>query len=206
MTEHDTAPGPGVPRGAREVRRVGPGPHGVGRGPPGGRRGAAAARRPGGPRRAGPPGILQSIASRNDHGAALAALERHGLADYFLYPQIHWNAKSASVRAIARALNLGLDTFAFVDDDPFERGEVAHDLPEVLCVDAAEAAGLAGRPEFTRASSPRTRPGAGDVPRRHPARELEAEYVGPKEGSWPPWTCGSPSAGPGRRICGGPRS
>ncbi|MFJ8005319.1 HAD-IIIC family phosphatase [Streptomyces fagopyri] len=96
-------------------------------------------------------GILQSVASRNDHEAAITALERHGLAEYFLCPQINWNAKSSSVQAIARSLNLGLDSFAFVDDDAFERGEVAFEIPELLCVDAADAAGLAGRPEFTPA-------------------------------------------------------
>jgi FkbH-like protein len=94
-------------------------------------------------------GILQSIASRNDHDLAAAALKRHGLLDFFLHPQIGWDAKSASVRAIAEALNLGLDSFAFVDDDAFERGEVAFELPGVRCIDAADAAILADLPEFT---------------------------------------------------------
>lgn len=94
-------------------------------------------------------GILHSIASRNDHDTAVAALRRHGLLDYFMYPQINWNAKSSSVRAIAASLNLGLDTFAFVDDQAFERGEVSFEIPELLCFDANESADLAGRPEFT---------------------------------------------------------
>lgn len=94
-------------------------------------------------------GILQSIASRNDHDTAMAELERHGLAGFFLHPQIGWNAKSASVRAVAAALNLGLDTFAFVDDDPYERDEVAFALPQVRCLDAEEAARLPERSDFT---------------------------------------------------------
>ena len=93
-------------------------------------------------------GILNSIASRNDHDAAVDALRRLDLLDYFLYPQINWGAKSASVRAVAESLNLGLDTFVFVDDDAFEREEVAHELPDVRCVDAREAAGLLNRPEL----------------------------------------------------------
>lgn len=94
-------------------------------------------------------GILQSIASRNQAEPALAQLRAFGLADYFLYPQINWNAKSSSVEAIAQALNLGLDSFAFVDDQPFERDEVASICPQVLCLDVAELAGLLDRPEFT---------------------------------------------------------
>src|SRR5882757_5603476 len=43
-------------------------------------------------------GILQSIASRNDHDSAFARLRELGLAEYFLYPQINWGTKSESVR------------------------------------------------------------------------------------------------------------
>jgi len=127
-------------------------------------------------------GILQSVASRNDHEAASAALERHGLLDYFLYPQITWSAKSESVRAIAASLNLGLDAFAFVDDDPFERAEVAYAVPELVCVDAADAAALTDRPEFTPrfitddSAKRRTMYRADQV-----RAEVEREYSGPTE-------------------------
>lgn len=77
-------------------------------------------------------GILHSIASRNDHGAAMEQLEVHGLADYFLYPQISWNRKSDAIARIARDLNIGVDAIAFVDDQPFELEEVAFELPQVL--------------------------------------------------------------------------
>jgi FkbH-like protein len=94
-------------------------------------------------------GILQSIASKNDHVTAMLRLEQAGLADYFLYPQINWNAKSSSVRAVARLLNIGIDTLAFVDDQPFELEEVAFAAPEVLCVLAQDIGQLTSRPEFT---------------------------------------------------------
>ena len=38
-------------------------------------------------------GILQSIASKNDHDLAMAKLTELGVADFFLYPQINWGAK-----------------------------------------------------------------------------------------------------------------
>jgi FkbH-like protein len=41
------------------------------------------------------------------------------------------------VREIADALNIGVDTFAFVDDSKSEREEVSFHLPEVLVIDAA---------------------------------------------------------------------
>ena len=83
-------------------------------------------------------GILHSIASRNDHEMAMQKVRDFGLADYFLCPQINWNPKSDSVKAISENLRLGLDTFAFVDDQPFERAEVAYAHPKVLCIDAAD--------------------------------------------------------------------
>ena len=82
-------------------------------------------------------GILQSVASRNDHEPTMAQLDSFGLADYFLIPQINWGPKSASVQAIADRLNIGLDTFAFVDDEPFEREEIGFAHPAVLPLDGA---------------------------------------------------------------------
>ncbi|MEU4053930.1 HAD-IIIC family phosphatase [Streptomyces olivaceus] len=93
-------------------------------------------------------GVLHSVASRNDHDAAMERLESEGLAEYFLYPQINWNPKSSSIEAIAKAVNIGLDAVAFVDDQPFERAEVEHMLPAVLTVDVAELGQALSAPEF----------------------------------------------------------
>jgi FkbH-like protein len=92
-------------------------------------------------------GILHSIASRNDPAMAMEKLEQFGLADYFLWPQINWNPKSTSIQTISERLSLGLDCFAFVDDQPFERAEVSFAHPKVLCIDAA---GLGGIPDLKR--------------------------------------------------------
>jgi FkbH-like protein len=94
-------------------------------------------------------GVLHSIASRNDPAAAMAKLESLGIADLFLYPQIGWGAKSASVAAVAKALNIGLDAIAFVDDQGFEREEVGFALPAVTCVDAGAVPDLPAWPELT---------------------------------------------------------
>jgi FkbH-like protein len=94
-------------------------------------------------------GILQSIASRNESGPAWEQLKRFGLDHFFLHPQINWDAKSESVKHIAERLNLGVDTFAFVDDQAFERDEVRFSLPEVRTYDAAEIARLMADPDFT---------------------------------------------------------
>ncbi|MFJ4918738.1 HAD-IIIC family phosphatase [Streptomyces sp. NPDC088725] len=94
-------------------------------------------------------GILQSVASKNDHDRAWKQLEALGVADYFVLPHIGWGPKSDSVREIADELNFALGTIAFVDDQPTERAEVQFHLPEVRCYTAEQVAGLAGLPEFS---------------------------------------------------------
>lgn len=83
-------------------------------------------------------GILQSIASKNNDDDAMQKLKEFGLDDYFIYPEIHWNAKSVSLAAIQKNINVGMDTILFVDDQPFEREEVQSVHPEITCIDASE--------------------------------------------------------------------
>ncbi len=127
-------------------------------------------------------GILHSIASRNDRDLALAKLAELGLEEYFLYPQINWGSKAASIAQIAADLNIGLDAVAFVDDQPFEREEVAFSHPQVLCLDSAELAGIvelpAMMPRFvTEDSRKRRAMYLADIDRNR----AEGEFVGPKE-------------------------
>lgn len=78
-------------------------------------------------------GILQSIASKNNFEDAMVKLQEFGIADYFLYPQINWSPKSESLQAIATSLNIGIDTFAFLDDQDYELAEVSYHYPKVQC-------------------------------------------------------------------------
>ncbi len=96
-------------------------------------------------------GILHSVASRNDHGDAMAQLRRFGIDHLFVCPQIGWGAKSAAVGRIRQQLNIGTDTLLFVDDQPFERDEVASAHPELACMDAAEYATLWRHPRTSPA-------------------------------------------------------
>ncbi|MFG1610303.1 HAD-IIIC family phosphatase [Actinoplanes sp. NPDC049265] len=93
-------------------------------------------------------GILQSVASKNDFEPAWSKVTEFGLAGYFLHPRIGWGDKSSAIRVIAERLNLALSTFAFVDDQQYERDEVRHTLPQVLAVDAADLGGLLDRPRL----------------------------------------------------------
>ena len=93
-------------------------------------------------------GVLQSIASKNDHAEAMAALARFGLDGFFLHPQVNWGPKSGSLARIATALDLGLDSLVFVDDQPFERGEVAATHPMVRTLTHGQVGDLLAHPWF----------------------------------------------------------
>lgn len=127
-------------------------------------------------------GILHSVASKNESAAALRKLEELGVADFFLYPQIHWGTKSGSIQTIAESVNLGLDAIAFVDDQQFEREEVSHHHPQVLTVDVDSLEGLLDRPEFTPRfitdeSKLRRQMYRAEVARK----EVEEHFEGPQE-------------------------
>ncbi|WP_379155601.1 HAD-IIIC family phosphatase [Paenibacillus sp. sgz5001063] len=127
-------------------------------------------------------GILQSIASKNDHEHAMTVLKQLGIDEYFLYPQIHWSSKSSSIRKIAELINIGLDTIAFVDDQAFEREEVEFELPQVRCISADDIEHLLERADMTplfltEDSKLRRKMYMTDIIRK----EVEDQFQGPQE-------------------------
>ncbi|MEV0114282.1 HAD-IIIC family phosphatase [Streptomyces sp. NPDC050844] len=125
-------------------------------------------------------GILQSIVSKNDEKAALTELERLGIRDYFLVPHVSWQPKSELVRSIAGRLNIGVDTLMFIDDSEFERAEVEFALPQVRCVDAAEASGLLARPELSRPVTAEGRGRRAMYVQAEQRGEYEKSFAGPQ--------------------------
>lgn len=127
-------------------------------------------------------GILNSIASRNDEAAALEKLRELGIDDLFLYPQINWGAKHASVAQIASDLNIGTDAIAFVEDQAYERDEVAYSVPGVRCYSPENLSRLLKLPEFTPdfVSTESATRRLMYVAEQHRAR-AESEFTGPAE-------------------------
>jgi len=84
-------------------------------------------------------GILLGICSKNNPEDAIEALEKHpGMLvrpKHFAAMRISWNDKSQGLREIAEELNIGLDSLAFLDDNPFEREQVRGAVPEVMVID-----------------------------------------------------------------------
>jgi FkbH-like protein len=80
-------------------------------------------------------GVLLAVCSKNDHEKAIEPFLKHPemvirLSDIVNF-KANWEPKSENIRQIAVELNLGLDSFVFLDDNPAEIEIVRQFLPEV---------------------------------------------------------------------------
>ena len=80
-------------------------------------------------------GVVLAVCSKNDEAVALLPFTQHPemllkTADIAVF-QANWTDKASNLRAIATALNLGLDSLVFLDDNPAERDQVRRELPMV---------------------------------------------------------------------------
>lgn len=96
-------------------------------------------------------GILHAVASRGEYRPALAHLRASGIDDLFSAVEVSWGRKSDAVLRIAATLGIGVDTVAFVDNDPVELAEVAAALPDVRCFRAEQIGTLPNLPDLTPA-------------------------------------------------------
>ncbi|PTQ82801.1 FkbH-like protein [Nitrosospira multiformis] len=90
--------------------------------------------------------------------------------------------KSENIRTIAQQLNIGLDTFAFIDDNPFELEEVSRALKGVTCVNAADIDNLFSSPRYQGATNEDARKRSQfyreEFVRRKSATQFGSDYLG----------------------------
>jgi FkbH-like protein len=83
-------------------------------------------------------GMLLSLASKNNEEDVLDTFNLHPemplRLDHFVTRRINWEPKSHNLAAMAEELELGLDSFILVDDNPKECNEVQARCPEVLAI------------------------------------------------------------------------
>src|SRR5262249_19280803 len=79
-------------------------------------------------------GVLLAVCSKNNDDTARSGFGHPSsilkVEDISCF-KANWNSKHENILAIARELNLGLESFVFVDDNPAERDIVAAQLPTV---------------------------------------------------------------------------
>lgn len=83
-------------------------------------------------------GKLLCLCSKNNAADVWAVFDHHPemplKKSHFVSSQINWQSKSDNLQTLAQELQLGLDSFIFVDDNPLECADVQSQLPTVLTV------------------------------------------------------------------------
>ena len=81
-------------------------------------------------------GKLLALCSKNNQDDVLAVFAQQPAMPlrtaHLVAHRINWQPKSQNLRALAAELQLGLDSFIFIDDDPVECAEVRANCPDVL--------------------------------------------------------------------------
>lgn len=84
-------------------------------------------------------GVVLAIASKNNENDVKEAFEKNNNMclkyDDFIIKKVNWKPKSQNIKEMAEILNLGLDSFVFLDDNPVERLEVKTNIPEIEVID-----------------------------------------------------------------------
>jgi len=87
-------------------------------------------------------GMLLAVCSKNNESAAKEPFEKHPemvlrLEDFSMFVA-NWEDKASNIRAIQKALNIGMDSLVFLDDNPFERNLVRSLIPEITVPELPE--------------------------------------------------------------------
>ncbi len=81
-------------------------------------------------------GMLICLCSKNNEEDVVDVFEQRSdmplRRDHIVAWRINWGAKSGNLQALSEDLQLGLDSFIFIDDDPVTCAEVQANCPEVL--------------------------------------------------------------------------
>jgi FkbH-like protein len=83
-------------------------------------------------------GVLLALCSKNNEQDVINVLKGHPdiliTERDIVSKKINWNDKASNLIEMAKELNLGLDSFVFVDDSSFEIGLIKKKLPEVEAI------------------------------------------------------------------------
>ncbi len=84
-------------------------------------------------------GMLLCLCSKNAESDVAAVFESNpGMllrSDHIVASRINWQSKSENLKDLARTLNLGVDSFILVDDNPLECAEVRANCPGALVLE-----------------------------------------------------------------------
>jgi FkbH-like protein/FkbM family methyltransferase len=91
-------------------------------------------------------GMLLCLCSKNTERDVLAVFDQRTdmplKREHLVSWRINWNSKSENIKSLAKELNLGLDSFIFIDDNPVDCADVKINCPDVLTVQLPQNSAL----------------------------------------------------------------
>lgn len=106
-------------------------------------------------------GIILALNSKNNEEDAMPVFENH--PDMILKQshiaawRMNWQSKEKNIAELAEELNLGTESFVFVDDDPFQREAVRTAFPEIAVLSPERLYDYAGFSAFAITDEDRRR-------------------------------------------------
>jgi FkbH-like protein len=83
-------------------------------------------------------GILICLVSKNTEADVLEVFAKRSdmrlRVDHLVAHRVNWLSKPVNIRSLAEELNLGIDAFVFLDDNPIECAQMRAELPEVITI------------------------------------------------------------------------
>jgi FkbH-like protein len=82
-------------------------------------------------------GLVLAMVSKNNLPDVQEVFARRSMPlkwEDFTTHRVNWQRKSENIASIAQELDLGVESFVMIDDNPFELEEVSRSLPGVTCV------------------------------------------------------------------------
>lgn len=80
-------------------------------------------------------GVILTVCSKNNEADVLEAWKKNPFMvlkkEHFAAYRINWIDKATNIKELAKELNIGLDSFVFIDDNPTERELIKQMLPMV---------------------------------------------------------------------------
>lgn len=87
-------------------------------------------------------GFLLVLCSKNNESDVWEVFDRHPemrlKREFIAAHRINWNPKSENLISISKELNLGINSFIFIDDNEFETEQMSLNCPEVLSLQLPE--------------------------------------------------------------------
>ena len=83
-------------------------------------------------------GVLLCLCSKNNENDVWEVFEKNEdmllKREHILFSRINWKPKSENIISLAKEINIGLDSFVLIDDNPAECEQVRTNVPSVLTV------------------------------------------------------------------------